>query len=142
MINVAHHAFNRGQARIGLGRGLLGCGGFVAGVNRVLVGFIGLVGGHLNALGGAAVHVFNHLAVGRRELIELVHAVLDRRELPLDVLLAGKRIDFTPEALASFVLQRRLATGVVAAGVAAGCGGRLIGGRWSGGLLGERRDGK
>src|SRR5205085_1326192 len=42
LINVADYAFNRGQASVGLGRGLLCLSGLVAGINRMLVGFTGL----------------------------------------------------------------------------------------------------
>src|SRR5439155_18168835 len=109
LIDVADHALDRRQASVGLLRGLLGGLGLVASVDGMLVGFVGLIGRHLNALLGAAVHVLDHLRVGGGELVELIHAVTNRLSLTLDVFLAGKGIDLAPEALAAFVLQRRFA---------------------------------
>ena len=75
----------------------------------MLVGFVRLVGGELDASLGAGVSVFNGLAVGGRQFIELVHAVADRFGLALHILFAGERIDASPEAFAGRRGQRRFA---------------------------------
>ena len=138
LIDVAHNAFDCRQAIVGLSRGRLRCGGLVAGINCVLVGFGRLRRRLLNALLGAAVHVLNHFAVGGGELIQFVDAVLDGRNLPLHILFAGKRIYLAPETLTGFVLQGGLAAGGVPAG-GLRLGLRLVGRRGCRLLLGEHR---
>src|SRR5579864_1353190 len=116
LIDVADHAFDGGQAIVGLGRGGLRLGRLVAGIDGVLVSFTGLRRSLLNALLGAAVHVLDHLGVRGGQLIELVDAVANRLGLALDIFLAGKRVDLSPKALMAFILQRRFTGGGVAAG--------------------------
>ena len=55
--------------------------------------------GQLDAVLGARVGVFDHLAVRGGQLIELVDAVADRLGLALHILLAGKGIDACPRSL-------------------------------------------
>ena len=119
------------QAGGGLGRGLLGGIGAVAGVDGVLVGFVGLGRGQLDALLRARIDVLDHLAVGGGEFIELVDAIADRRGLALHVLLAGKRIQLAPESFVGIRLQRMFAGRVV--GLGSGC---LVGRRARGRGLG------
>ena len=138
LIDVADNAFDGRQAIVGLGRGGLGGGRLVASVNCVLVGFGRLRRRLLNALLGAAVHVLNHFAVGGGELIQFVDAVLDGRNLPLHILLAGKRIHLAPKTLTGFVLQGGLAAGGIPAG-GLRLGLRLVGRRGCRLLLGEHR---
>ena len=117
LVNVGDCLRYRGQARVGLLRGLMRQLGAVAGVNSVHIGFVGLGRRQADALGGAGINVFDQLAVGGGELIEFVQPIADRVKLPLDVLLAGKGIEMAPEAFLAH-LQRLFA------------GGRL---RWGGG---------
>src|SRR6185369_6658081 len=101
---------------VGLGRGSLRLGSLVAGVDCVLVGLSGLRRSLLNALLGAAVYILDHFRIRGCELIELVDAVANRLGLALNVFLAGKGVDLSPETLVAFVLQRSFTSGGVAAG--------------------------
>ncbi len=71
---------------------------------------------------GAGVYVFNVCGIARLKLIELVEAVLDRIELPIDPLFAGEGVDFSPEAFVGLGCQR-MAGGVGAVGVGVRLGG-------------------
>src|SRR5205823_2902614 len=99
LVDVADYAFNGGQAIVGLGRGSLRLGSLVAGVDGVLVGLSGLRRSLLNALLGAAVYILDHFRIRGCELIELVDAVANRLGLALNVFLAGKGVDLSPETL-------------------------------------------
>ena len=77
----------------------------------MLIGFIGLVGSHLDAGLGARVGVFDRLAVGSGQIIELVNAVANRFGLPLHISLAGERVHASPETFAAGRLQGLLAGG-------------------------------
>ena len=102
----------------------------------------------------ARVHVFDVLRIGRSELIQLVHAIADRRHLALHVLFAGKGIDLSPKAFVCIRLQRLMsrqvyvAVGVRTVGIRSGLrlscrshrlrrGRRLLVGGCGGGLLGN-----
>src|SRR2546427_10839519 len=120
---------------MGLLRGLLRSGRPVAGVNGVLIGFIRLGRSELDSLLRPGIRVLDRLAVGSRELIQFVDAVADGSSLPLDVLFAGKRVQFAPETFMRVRLQRSLAGRVVNPGSsglvgrsALGCGLSLGGG--------------
>ena len=116
LIDVADDLLDRGQAGVGLGRGLLRHLGLVAGVNRVLVGFGGLGRGQADAFLGARIGVLDHLGVRGRQLVQFVDAVTDGRGLPLHIFLAGKGIDLAPEALMRVGLQSGLAAGAGSGG--------------------------
>ena len=83
LIDIADYGLNILHASGDLLRGLLRGGGFVAGVDGVLVGFIGLVRGELDARLRARVNVFDLLAVARGQFVEFVDAVTDRFGLTL-----------------------------------------------------------
>src|SRR5208337_3874286 len=63
LVDISNHGFDGLNTSCRLLRALLRHGGFVTGVNRVLVGLIGLVGGHLDSGLSAGVGVFDRLAV-------------------------------------------------------------------------------
>jgi hypothetical protein len=128
LVDVADYRFNRGETAVGLSCRLLGHLSFVAGVYSVLVGFVGLGRGQLDALLGAAIHILNHPGVAGGEFVEFIHAVADGLGLALYILLAGKRINFAPETFASFCLQRLFAGG---ADSLRGGGSGLVCARWS-----------
>src|SRR3989442_5410774 len=111
LIDVAYHLFHRGETGVGLGGRLLRHLGLVTGIDRMLVGFVGLTGRQPDTFRCPRVRVLDHLAVGCGELIEFVDAVPDGRRLPLHVLLAGKGIQMAPEALVGIWLQRLFAAG-------------------------------
>ena len=106
LVDVGYDLLHRVQTFGGLGRGLVSKLGAVAGVNSVLVGFVGAQAGHADTFGGARVNVLDHLGVGRGQLVELVHASAHRIKLALHVLLAGERVQMSPEAFLAVVLQR------------------------------------
>jgi hypothetical protein len=116
LVDVANHVLNRLHAGSNLLRRLLGRGGFVSGVDRVLIGFVRLVRGQLDTLLRAGVGVFDGSAVGRCQLIEFVDAVSDGLGLALNIFLAGKGINASPEAFAGRWGQRRLASCVACVG--------------------------
>src|SRR5262249_32381306 len=113
LVDVADHGLNR----LNLGRGLLGgllrYGCFIASVDSVLIGLIGLVGSQLDASLRARIGVFNRLAVGSGQVIEFVDAIADRLGLALHILLAGERIDPSPEAFTAGWCEWRFARGGV-----------------------------
>jgi len=117
LVDVADHGLNVLDASGDLLRGLLRRSGLVAGVDGVLVGFIGLVGSEFNARLRTRVDVFDLLGVGRGQFVEFVNAVTDRFSLPLYIFLAGERIHASPEALTRGRSQRRFASGVAGAGI-------------------------
>ena len=94
-----------------MGGGLLRQLGFVSRLDGVLVGFVGLGRGQANAFLCARIDVFDHLAVGGRQLIEFIDAIPDGLGLPLDILLAGERIQFAPETFVGIWLQGLFAAG-------------------------------
>ena len=98
--------------RVRLLRSLLGLVGAIARVQRVRIGFIGLAHGVADTFGRASVNVGDHLGVLRGEFVELIHAAANRIQLPIDIFLAGKRIQMSPEALFARIGQR----------IFAGCG--------------------
>ena len=65
----------------------------------MLIGFVGLGRGKLNALLSARVGILDLLSVRGGKLVEFVDAVTNRSGLPLHVFLAGKGIDLAPETL-------------------------------------------
>ena len=92
LIQVAHHLlFRRDPRRRLRGRSLRQLR-LVRRVGRVLVRQAALLRRQLNALRRPCIHVFDHLAVFRGQLIQLVDPVADRPHLPLHILLAGKRM--------------------------------------------------
>src|SRR5882672_9283431 len=114
-------------------RGLLRRSRPVAGVDGVLIGFISLGRSELNSLLCAGIRVLDRLAVGSGELIQFVDAVADGGSLPLDVLLAGKGVQFAPETFVRVRLQSGFTGRVVDPG--SGC---LVSGRALGRGLGVR----
>ena len=90
---------------------LLRCGGFVASVDGVLIGFISFVGGQLDAGLGALIGVFDRLAVSRGQIVQFVNAITDGLGLALNVFLAGERIHSAPETFAGRRLKGLLAGG-------------------------------
>src|SRR5579864_6819375 len=117
LIDVAAHVLDVLYSAGDLLRGLLRRGSLVAGVDGVLIGCIGLIGGQLDAGGGARIDVLDLLAVAGSQFIELIHAVADRLSLALHIFLAGERIDPSPEAFARRSSERRLARSVAAGGI-------------------------
>src|SRR5215472_7608507 len=113
--------------RVCLLRGLLSLGGAVASVYCVLIGFVSLVRRQLDAVLGTGIDVLDRLAVVGRELIQFVDPVADRLGLLLHVLLAGERIQLSPESFVGLRLERRFAAGASLSGG----GGILVGGRGS-----------
>ena len=115
LVDVADHVLDRLHPGGYLLRGILRLGGFVAGVYGVLVSFVRLVRSQLDASGSARIDVLDLLAVLRSQLIEFIDAVPDGLGLPLYVVLAGERIDASPEAFTGRSGQRSFAGGVAAA---------------------------
>src|SRR5882672_3001967 len=135
LIDVAYGRLDASQACVGGLSGGLGGIGAVAGVDRVLVGFAGLVSSQLDASLGAGVRVLDGARVAGGQLIEFVEAIGHGVQLALHILLAGEGVDPAPKAFLGFDGQRGLAGGVVRGG-----GGRCCSG--GGGGLGKRRQRK
>ena len=106
LVDLRDRLFDRADPRCCLLGGLLCLIGAIAGIHRVSVGVVGFAHRLANAFGRPGVHIGDHLRVLGREFIQLVHATTNRVELAVDILLAGKGVDFPPEALVTFVLQR------------------------------------
>ena len=69
------------------------------------IGVIGFAHGLANAISRPGVHVGDHLGVLGREFIQLIHAAANRIKLPVDILLAGKGVDLSPETFVALILQ-------------------------------------
>src|SRR3954471_9658525 len=105
LVNVGYDLLHRVQTFGGLGRGLVSELGAVAGIDSVLVGFVGAQAGYADTFGSACVNVFDRLSVGGGELVELVHASTHRIKLALHILFAGERIQMSPKSFLARVLQ-------------------------------------
>src|SRR6266700_1643172 len=92
----------------------------------MLISFVGLGRGQTDAFLGARIDVLDHLAVGGGQFVELVDAIPDGLGLPLDILLASKRIQLAPETFMGVWLQRLFAAG----SSLSGCGSVLV--SWGG----------
>ena len=97
LVNLADRIFHGGNARVRLLRRLLGLVGAIARVQRVRIGFIGLAHGVANAFRRPRINIGDHLGVPRGEFVQIIHAATDRIKLPVDIFLAGKRIQVSPE---------------------------------------------
>src|SRR5208337_2330163 len=122
LIGVGNHLLDRVQTAVGLLRGLLRGLRFVAGLDGMLIGLVGLQRSKLDSLLRARIGILDRRGVGGGQLIEFVEAVADRLRLPRNVFLARERIQVTPEAFASLRLQRVFAGGAVAFAGRLGCG--------------------
>ena len=105
LIDVADHLLHGIQTIAGLERSLVGLLCLAARFGGVLVSFGGLGGRLADALLRTRVDILDLLGVLRGEIVEFVHPIADRAELPLYVLLAGEGIDLAPKALAIVRLQ-------------------------------------
>ena len=135
-----HDLLDGGQPGGLLGGSLLRRIGAVARVDRMLVGFIRFAGSQLDALLGARIDVLDHLRVRRGQFVELVHAIPDRRGLPLHVLLAGEGIYLAPEAFMRIGLQRIFSGGGVGLSGSRSSGGSRALILRGGGVLGKGRN--
>ena len=95
----------------GLLRRLVGELSAVAGIDGVHIRLVGLERRYADSFRGAGIHVSDGLGVLGRDLIQLVEAAAHRVQLLLDVLLAGERVQVSPEAFMPLVGQRLMAVG-------------------------------
>src|SRR5205807_8264612 len=105
LVNLGDRLLHRTDPRGSLLRGLLGLIGAIARVQRMSIGVVGLAHSLANAFGGASVNVGDHFGVLGGEFIQLIYTATNRIELPVDILLAGKGVDFSPETLVAFIFQ-------------------------------------
>ena len=87
LVKRAESLLNGVEASAGDLNALLRLLSAVAGIDGVLVRQVGFGICLVNTLLRTRIHVFDVLRVGRCELIQLVHAIADRRHLALDVFL-------------------------------------------------------
>src|SRR5437868_4317190 len=120
------HATTADSLVLALGGSLLRQLGLGFRVDGMLISFVGLGRGQTDAFLGTRIDVLDHLAVGGGQFVELVDAIPDGLGLPLDILLAGKRIQLAPETFMGVWLQRLFAAG----SSLSGCGSVLV--SWGG----------
>ena len=94
------------QTIAGLQRGLVGLLRAIAGVGGVLIRQRGLRVGLTNTFLRARVDVFDLARILGGQIVQLIHAIANGRELALHILLAREGIDLSPEAFVCFRLQR------------------------------------
>ncbi len=113
LIDVGDHLLDRVQTGVRLLRGLLRGLRFVAGVDGMLIGFVGLGRRELDSRLRARIGILDRLGVGGSQLIEFVDAVADRLGLARNVFLTRERIQAAPETFTGLRLQGRFAGGGV-----------------------------